>query len=171
MTSRAKAGSPGFSLLEMIIALFILTLLLGMAVLSTRNVLADEEIRAAVRELQLFAKTARNHAAEINRSQELVLDADSWTLQSTSLIKSAKESSPGEIKEEYTSYKLPSGIRWKVKPWGSDQWETPKNLAWIFSSTGLCAPHRFRFERNNSWMEFSINPLTANPQQEDFNLP
>lgn len=171
MNFSAKTGSPGFTLLEMIIALFILMLVLGMAVMATRNVFADEDLRQASRKLQVFAKTARKQACLEGRPWEIVFKPGLWLLKPAAGSGTGEPSDLSPADPEPVEYRIPATLRWKIKIWGSKAWETPKETSWIFTSTGLCAPNRFRLERGDSWMELSFNSLTANAQDEEFYLP
>lgn len=171
MNIPAKTGSSGFTLLEMIIALFILMLVLGMAVVATRNVFADEDIRQANRKLQTFAKTARRQACLEGRPWEIVFKPGLWSLKPVAPSVATEHSDLSAAEPKTVEYQVPTTMRWKIKVWGSKTWETPKEASWIFTPSGLCAPNRFRLERGTSWMELSFNALTANVQDEEFYLP
>jgi len=173
MGASAKSGSSGFTLLEMIICLFILALMVGMAMVGLKDVLGDDDLREASRQLEIFAKTARSQALDLNRDQELLVLPRSWELRQ---VQAKPEEGDEKDKEEeenvrVLTYQIPKSVTLKIKRWGSSKWEKPDNLSWVFTSSGLCAPHRFRFERDKSWMEMSFNPLTGNTELEEFYLP
>lgn len=166
-----------FSLLEMVIAMFIVSILMGLVILGTRSLLEDEQLRAASRKLVLMAKTARQYALLENRPYEIVMQADRWTLRPVRDESSGEEASAvselgfQEDEVEPVEYVLPEKIKMKIRLWGSTDWEKPLELVWHFSAVGLCAPNSFRLEKEDSWMQVTFNPLTANAQEEEWYLP
>jgi prepilin-type N-terminal cleavage/methylation domain-containing protein len=176
MNQWKRSRSQGFSLLEMVIALFIVSLLFGMAIMATRQFFGDEELRSASQKLALLAKTARQAALRENRPYEIMVEADRLTLHPVQ-----NESEKGEAGSEFDPLSeqkhqaeelvLPSSVKLKIKVWGSEDWVKPKRSAWRFTASGLCAPDSFRLERGESWIQMTFNPLTANRQEQEWYLP
>jgi type II secretory pathway pseudopilin PulG len=153
-----------FTLLELIIAMFIVMLLLGLALTVTREIFSHEELRQTERQIALFAKTARRYALRENRSYELVLDERWLELRPAEKIIDADDGEP-------LRFELPQSVKLLVKRWGADGWETPSELVWLFMPDGLCAPNRIKLQQGAAWMEEMFNPLTANRQDETWYLP
>lgn len=176
MNRLSQPGKQGFSLLEMVIALFIVSILFGMAIMAARSFFADEELRGSARQMALLAKTARQEAMRENRLYEIIILSDRWILQPGEEVGANNTSSkpesqkPGE-EVEPIEYLVPSSIQMKIRLWGSNEWEKPRELVWSFPATGLCAPNSVRLERGKSWMQMTFNPLTANRQDEEWYLP
>ncbi|NJK93391.1 MAG: hypothetical protein HC904_17200, partial [Blastochloris sp.] len=66
---------------------------------------------------------------------------------------------------------VPESVQVKIRPWGFRRVGEAAKVRLGFSPTGLCAPHSLRLEREESWMQMSFNPLTANRQEEQWYLP
>jgi prepilin-type N-terminal cleavage/methylation domain-containing protein len=163
----------GFSLLEMVVALFIISILLGMTITATRDLLKDEELKGVSRQFAFMAKTARQEAVLENRPYEISMETNRWVLRPV-----AKENSSDFKQEQERAtavpnlvYVFPKNIRLRVRLWGAEKWEKERKAVWHFSSTGLCAPHTLRVENGGAWIQTTFNPLTANPQEEEWNFP
>jgi prepilin-type N-terminal cleavage/methylation domain-containing protein len=81
--SRQSAGNclyrkdPGFTLLELIIVLFLMTLIMGMATLFFANVLPSNRLNATVRSVSATIREARSLARINGVSQVVTIDFDS----------------------------------------------------------------------------------------------
>ncbi len=162
--------------MELVIVMLIASLVLAMAAGLVRDAFKNEELQNAGRKLALFAKTARRQAMQENREYEIILRADSILLQPAQLEDAVAGAQPPEDSDASTGktleYRFPEGVKFRVKLWGADEWDDLKEQRiWTFPPTGLCAPHRFRFEKGEAWLEETFNPLTANKQDESFYLP
>ena len=144
-----------------------------MAVRLTRDAFANEDITGAARELALFAKTARNAAISEHRPYEIVCDETAFSLQAVPGTGVAASAPSGAAPLSSMERRLPTRITMQIFPWGGDRWTKAKGFVWTFSPGGLCAPHRFRFARQEgaAWFEESFNALTADRQDEAFYLP
>ena len=178
MRQHCQRGSRAVTLLELIIVLFIGALVMAMMAGFARNALLNEDVREAGRKLALFAKTARKQAMHENREYEVVLLSDSILLRPAQADDNAvtkPDADPAEETgpKEPLEYHFAEGIKFKVKFWGTSDWieAAQDELIWTFPATGLCAPHSFRFEKGEAWMEETFNPLTANRQDESYYLP
>lgn len=168
MKSHRSNRSLGFSLLEMVIVLFIIMVLAGLAIGLSRDVFGQEELRGTAREISLLAKTARLKAIEENVSYKISITPNLLSLQPLQELDSDQ---PEESAEKVIEYKIPEKVILKMKQWGDQDWQKIEEITWIFKPSGLCAPNSFRLERDDAWMEMSFNPLTANKQDEAWVLP
>lgn len=168
MRSHRSDRSLGFSLLEMVIVLFIIMVLAGLAIGLSRDVFGQEELRGTAREISLLAKTARLKALDENISYKISITPNQLSLQPLEELNS-EESVEGSGK--VIQYKIPEKVILKMKQWGDQEWQKIEEVTWIFKPTGLCAPNSFRLERDGAWVEMSFNPLTANKQDEAWYFP
>jgi type II secretory pathway pseudopilin PulG len=172
---RQSANRQAYTLLEIIIAMFIVMLLLGLAIALTREVFGNEELRKTGQQIALYAKTARRYAIRENRSYEVILDGNLLVLRpAENTVASMEDFGAIEsetVVDEPQVYNIPPAVRIWIKPWGTDDWETPKEFVWTFMANGLCAPNRIKLQRGAAWMEATFNPLTANRQDEEWYLP
>ena len=65
------------------------------------------------------------------------------------------------------SVKLSPGVRYTVRHCGKDEFATPEGEAWVFRPDGICEPIRVHFQNGDGWIEYSINPLTAAPRDDE----
>lgn len=165
---RGETGQRGFSLLEMAISLFILMLVIGMGAGLMRGALGNEALREADRQSRFMAKSARLSALRENRDFEMAVEPGFLVVRPARTLEEEEENGGPGAGEE-SRFDFPPDVKVLVRHWGSEKWE-PSGV-FLFPASGLCEPAAFRFERGDAWMEFVLNPLTANPQDEGFYLP
>jgi len=188
MSRFQRRRQSAYTLLEIVIVLFIIMLILGMTVGIMRNAFAHEDLKTATRRFSLLAKKARALALRDNRLYEIHVEGNRLTLAaagSKSAVAVSLQSESGNAtaptpgtsnttdtdEDLVTEELLPAGVKVLVRPWGEKDWVLASDFVWIFSPAGLCAPHRFRFAQDEAWIEEGYNPLTANLQDEKFYLP
>jgi type II secretion system protein H len=152
--------SRGFTLLEMGLVLFILLIIAGVAVPATSGIVAQERLKSAARVLQDYAASARRLAVTEGRPYEIFLKPGGFSLQPVPKDEAAKE-------EATDSEKLASHVVYAVRHWTKNEFGKPAGEAWVFSPDGICEPIRVRFENADGWLEYSFNPLTAAPTDEE----
>jgi type II secretory pathway pseudopilin PulG len=182
MPTRSFANR-GFTLLEICLVLFIAVLIMGLAVPVTTSLMSEQQLREPARQFELLVKTARRQAVQENRPYEILMSAGGFLLQpvfgaETPGPQPAPETEP-ESEEgedvpapfEPLEYRLPSGVTYLVQRWGWNKAAKPAEDRWIFQGTGLCEPMIIRFQREESWLEISFNPLTASVDDESYYFP
>lgn len=87
-----KRNPPGFTLLEIIIVLFLMTLILGLSVVFFSNFLPSVKFNAAGREIPAMIRHARSLARMNMESKTFVIDLDNKTYGIEGLA--AKQISP-----------------------------------------------------------------------------
>lgn len=153
----------GFTLIEILAALFLVSLILAIAIPKAGNLFLQEQIRGTARKLELFAKTARTRALNEQQPYRLFFEKNSFMVEP--LTKEKKEGFR-------TSYRLPGGVLSQMRSWNEKgNWKKMDKLNWIFQPTGICEPLYFRFSKENAWLEMEFNPLTASSQNESFSFP
>lgn len=70
-------GNKGFTLLEMIIVLFLISLILGIATIFFANALPSNQFNATVRNISATIRQARSLAQIHNKNQTVTIDLDS----------------------------------------------------------------------------------------------
>jgi prepilin-type N-terminal cleavage/methylation domain-containing protein len=154
-----RSFSSGFTLLEVCVALFIVSVLFVVAVPPAAHLLQEEQLQRPVRELQSLAKSARRLAMTEQRSFQLLLLDDGYQLRPVVEKK-------GE-KWEPVSYRLPGEIRFAIRRPGERDFARSTDGRWIFQPNGLCEPLTFRFERAGDYLQFTVNPLTATIENQE----
>ncbi|HWB59412.1 MAG TPA: hypothetical protein VG733_07970 [Chthoniobacteraceae bacterium] len=153
----------GFTLLEMVLVLFILLVIAGMAIPATTGLVAQERLKRQARLLQDYAVTARKLAVTEGRPYKIVLDQRGFSL----LYFGADKTKTQDVA---ASAKLAPGVNYGVQHWGEVTFSKPAGEAWVFRPDGICEPIRVHFENNDGWIEYSFNPLTATPRDEEYHF-
>ena len=68
------------------------------------------------------------------------------------------------------TYELPGDVT--VNRWfaGIDGWVEARGRPWGFQPTGLCEPFKISFQREDSWITLTFNPMTASVEDEELHL-
>ena len=144
-----------FTLIEIVISIFIIMLLLGLAIPSLSGVMADRRLRRSLDSFNTLVYQAQDRSTSEHRPYLLV-----WTKNGVELRPEAvlKEDDPAAVahyavvKGDTLTLKLPAALA-KDPP-----------AEWIFWPTGTCEPANVQFTgRNGNWTA-SYSPLTARAQ-------
>ncbi len=152
----------GFTLIEIVLALMILSLILAISIPSLGNYFEEQRLRSSMHQFATMIQEARHLAMTTQLSHRIHFSEKKIELFKGS---PSKKEEPEPIRTESWFNNLQ--LREKTE-------ETPARYVmpedWIFSSQGLCAPLRFRFTLQKSWMEFSIHPLDGSFQNLEFKI-
>ncbi len=137
----------------------IIVLIIGAAVPLTSGFTREQRLRDVVRELLVYAKTARTDAMTTGRAAEVVFGKNGFALRR-----------PGES-EGGDTFKLPRGMRYVLQPFGAEKTVKPDGQRWIFQPTGMCEPITVRVEEDDAWMQVTFDALTAGIADESYYIP
>lgn len=149
----------GFTLIEIVLALVVLVLILGMAIPATSALYGNEPLRDASRKFKIFSRTARLQAVSKGKAMQIRLVKGGFEL--------ATREQPDDILEHFV---LEEDVGWLIKFWEDKKWRSPDGEVWAFESSGLCDPLRVRFFKDDSYIELNMDPLTAIANDETFEL-
>ncbi|WP_346189476.1 type II secretion system protein [Rubritalea halochordaticola] len=160
----------GFTLLEIIITLAIISLLMGSAFFAFSS---DTSSRLAETEGQIeaTATTALRRSASLGRPHYAIIRHDAiWV---TELLDESADLSRIEPSAEISLVKIPAEITLSCKREDND-WvqltERSDPIVWVFARSGICEVFSFMLEdENGSSYEMTVNPITGNfiDQNED----
>jgi type II secretory pathway pseudopilin PulG len=150
--------TDAFTLLEICFVLFIVAVLFAVAAPPVAKQFQEEQIRKPVRELQSFAKTARRLAMEQNRAYVVLLLNTGYLLEPLEKRDTDSES---------LRYDLPGNVKYAIQRPSDRELKTVADARWVFTSNGLCEPIVFYFQRNEDWVRFRIDALTARIENEE----
>ena len=154
----AKRSTRGFTLLEICFVLFIVAVLFAVSAPPIAKQFQEEQIRKPVRELQSFAKTARRLAMEQNRNYVVLLLNTGYLLEPL-------EKRDGDT--ESLRYDLPNHVTFEIQRPSDRSLQRVADARWIFTPNGLCEPITFFFQRDNDWVRFRIDALTARIENQE----
>jgi prepilin-type N-terminal cleavage/methylation domain-containing protein len=141
-----------FTLVEIIIAVAIMTTLLLMAVPSLQGVLADKRLRASLDGFNKLVREAQERSVAEHRAYLIVWTDKNVSLQPEAFAKDEEQKAIDSFELErgtVLTLSLPAAL--SSKPAGE----------WIFWPTGTCEPAIVRFEGRAGTWTANYSPLTA----------
>lgn len=137
-----------FTILEVVVAMVIAMLIIGVAVMSLKGVDRESKIRQSAARLEWTARTAMREALLRRRPQ---------------CVRLATNGFAGETVSGRTNWKrLPKGGALEIKRWGEARWRKPKGgESWWFRPGMPCEPISVRLSLPEGRLEMSFDPLTA----------
>src|SRR5260370_42591747 len=126
----------GFTLVEIIIAVFILLLLVTLAVPSLNGVLADKRLHRSLDRFNELVRQAHERSLAEHRAYLIVWNDAFINLQPAAFLKTEPhdpiDTMPIARREKWR-LELPAGLSKNGPP------------SWVFWGRGVCGPARFRF--------------------------
>ena len=144
--------SRGFTLIEIVIAVAILTVLLLMAVPSLSGVIADRKLRASLDRFNNLVREAQERSVNQHRSYLIVWGDKDVIVQPEAFARDEDKTPVATFALERGSVltlTLPAAL--KSKPAGE----------WIFWPTGTCEPATVHFEGRAGTWTANYSPLTG----------
>jgi len=177
-----------FTLIEIMVALFIGSLVIGLVVLNIDSVSDEKRLRAASRELNMMAADALRKAVAEQRSYSVFINQNFFMLRETHIrqedidqfykqqneqiaqaqTKSLFDDENMEVPRQRVlgRFDLEEDMTIQWKRWVERDYSVPKGVEWIFSPSGICEPVSVRISNAKGFIEMDYNPLTAKPQDE-----
>lgn len=170
----------GVTLLELVIAMSLLVLLLGIGAVSYAGGMDERALRQAA--AQVEAMSSRGHAMSVLHQKPFWLEIREGKLilagAETRRARPEAEEEFGSGAEEegnanvvtYDEFSTPVEVA--VRRWGTgeEDWIVPKEkefVNWQFQATGLCEPLSIRLSYEGNWIILHMNPLTARAEDEE----
>lgn len=148
-------NSRAFTLIEIVISLFILMLLLMLAVPSLTGVLADRRLRRSLDSFNNLVHQAQERSVSEHRSYLIVWDSKSIQVRPEILLK-------GDDPKPVAEIELARNDSWNLSLPAALAKEPPAE--WIFWPTGTCEPAIVKFAgRDGSWSG-KYSPLSTHPE-------
>ena len=149
-TRQPKRPTAAFTLVEMMTAIFLAMLIIGIAVLSIGAVNEEARIRRVGSTLEATARAALQTSVLKQR--------DHWIAFSASEFTAAPNGK---------THTLPDNARLELRHWGENSWSAPAtDERWHFSHEGLCEPLQVRLTLGNATLEMQFDPLTGAVAEE-----
>jgi type II secretory pathway pseudopilin PulG len=148
-----KAGA--FTLIEIVISIFILMMLLMLSVPSVTGVLADRRLRRSLDGFNNLVHQAQDRSLAEHRPYLLVWSDQDIELRPEVILK-------GDDPKPVAQLAVARGEAWKLELTAALVKDPPAE--WIFWPTGTCEPADVSFTgRDGNW-KASYSPLTARAQ-------
>lgn len=184
MNSRRRSlcprGSGGFTLLETVIVLGLISVIIGWVVVSVGTVETEDRLRRAVGDFESMAKRARSVAVSQQRPYQLTISAGGISMAPVYPMRGAGEEGFGgggtanERFEDVAATEKPDpGVTYEIKRWRSDVWqviEGDEKVVLTLDPVGLVEPVSIRCSVGKSWIIQELHPLTAGIRDEEMSI-
>ncbi len=160
------AGRRGFTLLELVFALIVLAILLGVGITGASHFWKGEKVEASARKMQSVMMRAMRLGVAEQKPYAIAIDATQVRLIRASdvlLVESGDED--GEV-ASIEQVSLPTGLEVFVRRWQEEDWRRVELEILDFPVSGICEPVAFRLVDGGDVLEFTLHPLTAFPVEE-----
>jgi type II secretory pathway pseudopilin PulG len=141
-----------FTLIEIVIAVFIMLLLLGLAVPSLNGVLADKRLHRSLDRFNDLVRQAHERSLSERRAYLVVFSEQGVALQPASIAKN-------EAQGPRDSMPLARGEKWHIDLPAALSRKTPPE--WIFWESGVCEPVRVSYSGPDGKWSAEYSPLNA----------
>lgn len=142
----------GFTILEIMIVVFILLLLSSLAVPSLNGVLADKRLHRSLDRFNGLVRQAHERSLAEHRAYLIVWNDGQISLQPAAFLKT-EEHQPIDTmpitRREKWRLELPAALSKKVP------------AEWIFWESGVCEPARIRFASDDGTWTTEYSPLSG----------
>lgn len=147
--------TSAFTLIEVVISIFIILLLLGLAIPSLSGVLADKRLRRSLDSFNRLVYQAQEKSTGEHRPYLLV-----WTKQAIELRPevSLNDDDPASVAQ----YEIAKGESLTLNLTAALTKDPPAE--WIFWPSGTCEPAEIKFAGHDGSWTASYSPLTARAQ-------
>jgi len=184
---KAHRRRLAFTLLEMMMVLFIIAIMAGLSMPAIESAFTEQAVRKDTHQLALMVKTAMIQSAEQHRNYVIDLtsttaalhpqgeapadpDAPDATDNASTDADSSTNAAPVDV--ELTTNLAPPNKLFIPDPVKADSWiEMPDGTQWVFQPGELCPATRVRLKRGEAWLEMSFAALTGNVENETDYLP
>jgi prepilin-type N-terminal cleavage/methylation domain-containing protein len=142
----------GFTLVEIVIAVFILLLLLTLAVPSLNGVLADKRLHRSLDRFNELVRQAHERSLAEHRAYLIVWNDVQISLQPAAFLKTEPHEPIDTMpitRQEKWQLELPAALSKKVP------------AEWIFWESGVCEPARIRFASDDGSWTTEYSPLSG----------
>lgn len=157
-TTGSRTG--GFTLMEVLMVLFIIALITGMAVMNFDGIFKEQDLRKPVLEFKDLTAEAVRRATLYERPQVLMFDKAGMVLPLQ--VRRVGDSAPVRMKR----FTLPPGMTLALRRFGSEKFMPAEGQRLMISPSGLCEPLTARFQQGESWFEVTLDPLTGAAKEE-----
>lgn len=151
-----RCNRRAFTLIEIVLAIFILILLLGLAVPSLTGVMADRRLRRSFDELNTLVRMAQERSVLERQAYLIIWEKDHLVLR--------PEAAPAELEE---GEEVPPTAVMRLRPGDAYLLELPAALVknapavWTFWPAGVCEPALVSYKGVDGAWTANYSSLTA----------
>ena len=183
--SRLGRRARAFTLIEIMVSLVLITLIIGIGVLSLDSLNDEKKLRTPAGKMRDMAREAMRRAITKQRSFSIFINQNFFMLRETYVRQEDVDKFHKEQNTQFQQkslfenedvvkptqriverYELTEGMTMQMRRWIDSEFSEPKGLEWVFSPSGICEPVTIRFSNEKGYIEMDFNPLTAKVQDE-----
>lgn len=183
--SRLGRRARAFTLIEIMVSLVLITLIIGIGVLSLDSLNDEKKLRTPAGKMRDMAREAMRRAITKQRSFSIFINQNFFMLRETYVRQEDVDKFHKEQNAQFQQkslfededvvkptqriverYELTEGMTIQMRRWIDSEFSEPKGLEWVFSPSGICEPVTIRFSNEKGYIEMDFNPLTAKVQDE-----
>jgi prepilin-type N-terminal cleavage/methylation domain-containing protein len=168
--SQPRSEPAGFTLLEMIVVLFIIAALTGVAAFSFLGLDESEALRKPAAELEFMVREAVRRASALEQPQVIQFEKNAFSINYRGDSASLSYLSGTGDRHWLRRTQGPDHMTIMLRHWGAKEWQPAKDQHWIVQP-GLCEPLTVRFELEGSWLEMEFHPLTGAVMHRESHFP
>ncbi len=169
----------GFTLIEIVVSIFIVTLIFGVATLSFRSIQDEGRLKTESVAVKLAARKLMREAVENNRSYSMTLAPTFFAVGPTYSDSQLEGSFSGVDPEKAMAqirgkrHQFDKGILLWVRRWNEPGFRPPRVPfeRWVFEPGGICEPLSLRLTYGDATISMTFNPLTAHVDDESLTVP
>ena len=169
----------GFTLIEIVVSIFIVTLMFGIATLSFQSIADEGKLSNEGTALKLAARKLMREAVQNNRSYSMTLAPSFFAVGPTYSQEALQGSFTGISEEDALKqirgerHQLENGIQLWVQRWNEPMFRVPQVPfeRWVFEPGGICEPLSLRLTYGDATLSMTFNPLTAHVEDESLIIP
>ena len=168
-TVRSFKRTRGFSLLEIVIALVISSMVLAGAVGLMRYSSDEHALKKAAGEMEVMAKRAR--AKAILQQTPYALEFRQGVVRMMPLAQTGVDGVEQPEDAETWELTLDNGMKASVRRWNSESWTSSSEKSaevWRFDPNGLCEPVSVQLRLNGSAAILQFNLLTGSIRDAEY---
>jgi type II secretory pathway pseudopilin PulG len=159
-----RRRSGGFTLLEIIITIFVVALIIGISIPAVSGVYLEAQLRSTTGALEEYSIRARTMATSEQKTYAIVFNPKGFDLVE------GKEDMKTDL-EPILSHKWNKDAVCEVMVWPERQWKRAARQVIYFYPEGLSMPLHFRIQIGDGMIEQVYSTLTARVVEESYNLP
>ncbi len=157
----------GFTLLELVFAMLVFAILLGIGVAGTQYLWKGDEVESSARQMQSVMMRAMRMSVANQKPYVVVLDPERVRLMGESDVHELNDSDDdGSVVEHIEQKTITPGVKVFVRRWKEQDWRSLESEVLNFPVSGICEPVAFRLLYKSDMLEFTLHPLTAYPTDE-----
>ncbi len=142
-----------FTIIEVLIALCIVSLIFGAVIPSMSDIVAERSLYKAMTDLEEVARAGRKSALENQTPYVIRFESGGVTLSAVT------------NREPLYTRQWPGGVQAMIP---GTKAKLPEE--WVFHENGLSAPIRIRWTRGQAWLETGFHPVTATAEDPEYRI-